>query len=607
MRIILFFLLVVFVSSQVVDPRWGVPAYVEPGGWFNVTLNAAISVKSISLTAPGVEIAVRDYKVRDNVISVRVPSDAPTGLYDLVINGGELYEPKSVWVAKISGPLRIVQFTDAHMGVELDMASVYRLIHGVLLANLGPYDVVFFTGDQVDVGGLNWHYSLFVKYASMITKPIFVIPGNHEYAGDDPLENYRRFVGPPVWYRVVGPYLIVGLTSGFNGFLTDDVVDFYERVLTRFPDKVKIVLIHHPPMYIRDRHVVETYRGPQDVDRLARDPTGRSPFYVVYTSYLQNRPAYEKFLDLTIRHRVALVMSGHVHSGNSTVVINGTIFVTTRPLGGAIGTSHGFRSYVVYPDGRVEVGREVWTYKNFAVITYGSKAAQIYVDSELVRGEVSLDLPHGFAGLRAFQGSAELVKVEKHPLGKYDRYTFRLDGKPLWFAVGEYTPSPVVRIERILPRSPAPGDVVTITIRAEDSNVGVPYLVINGSRVLASYIEEQPVYIYRFQYRGPTVVQISTPDGAPQTIQIGQPTTPPPTTPPVTTPPPITTPPPTTPITTPTPTTPPPTILPVTTTPPTTPVVTTKPSAELFPVEVAILVILFVVGIAIALLRLKRF
>lgn len=89
--------------------------------------------------------------------------------------------------------------------------------------------------------------------------------------------------------------------------------------------------------------------------------------------YLQNRGAYEKFIDLTIRHRVSLVISGHVHSGNSTVVIDGTYFVTTRTLGGSIDTSHGFREVVVYPDGRVEVGEEVLTYKNFAVVTWGSR------------------------------------------------------------------------------------------------------------------------------------------------------------------------------------------------------------------------------------------
>lgn len=85
----------------------------------------------------------------------------------------------------MTGPLRIIQLTDIHVGVEPDMASVYRLTHVALYASSGPYDVVFLTGDLADVGDQPWQYALLVRYASTITKPIFAIPGNHDYAGDD--------------------------------------------------------------------------------------------------------------------------------------------------------------------------------------------------------------------------------------------------------------------------------------------------------------------------------------------------------------------------------------------------------------------------------------
>jgi 3',5'-cyclic AMP phosphodiesterase CpdA len=525
-----------------------------------------------------------------------------------VINGGEIYEPKAVWVGNVTGPLRILQLTDVHVGVILDMASLYRLIHGVLYANSAPVDVVFFTGDHADVGGQPWHHILFVRYASMITKPVFVVPGDHDH-----LVNYRKYQGLPYWYRVVGPYLIIGLDTGFNGYLTDEQVKFYESVLARHPDKVKIVLMHHPPFYLRNSYVVETYRGPQDIDRLSRDPTGRRPFYLVYTSYLQNRPAFEKFLNLTFRYRVAVVMSGHVHGGNSTIIINGTYFVTTRTLGGAIGTSHGFRTYIVYPNGTVKVDPEVLTYRKFAVVTWGSKAAQIYIDSDMVSGTLAIDLPGDYAGVKALNGTAELVKAEKHPLGKYNRYVLKLSGQPIWVVVGEYAPAPKITVEEILPRNPTPGDVVTVTIRAEDPNVGIPFLVINGTRVLASYLEEQPVYLYRFTYKSPTTLTIQAPGGTPITIQIGQPTptqTTPAITPTATTP---TAPTPTpTPTTTPTPTpTPSPTVAVSTSTPVaatptvTSPAVTAAPSG--LPVEVVALVAIAVVGaVVLALLARKK-
>jgi 3',5'-cyclic AMP phosphodiesterase CpdA len=443
-----------------------------------------------------------------------------------VINGGEIYEPKAVWVGNVTGPLRILQFTDVHVGVELDMASLYRLIHGVLYANSAPVDVVFFTGDHADVGGQPWHHILFVRYASMITKPVFVVPGNHEHAGDDSLVNYRKYQGLPYWYRVVGPYLIIGLNSGFDGYLTDEQVKFYESVLKKYPDKVKIVLVHHPPFYLLNSYVVETYRGPQDIDRLSRDPTGRRPYYLVYTSYLQNRPAFEKFLDLTIRYtgrlsRVRPRARRQLHRSHKRHLLR-----NHQDPGRLHSTSHGFRTYVVYPNGTVKVDPEVLTYRKFAVVTWGSKAAQIYIDSDLVPGTLAVDLPGDYAGVKALNGTAELVKAEKHPLGKYTRYVIKLSGQPIWVVVGQYAPAPKITVEEILPRSPTPGDVVTLTIRAEDPNVGIPFLVINGTRVLAFYLEEQPVYFfYRFTYRSPTTVLIQAPGGTPITIQIGQPTT----------------------------------------------------------------------------------
>lgn len=624
MKSLLFLILAVFflAAASVVDPRWGAPAYVTPGGTFNITLDAPASLTSVVLAAPGRPLVpLQVVAAAGDVYVVKVPADAPLGLYDLVINSGEIYEPKAVWVGNVTGPLRVFQMTDEHIGVELDMASVYRLIHAVLLANSGPYDVVFITGDQADVGGQVWHHTLFVRYASSITKPIFVIPGNHDHAGDDALVNYRRFVGPPVWYRVVGPYLIIGLDSGYNGYLTDDQVKFYEEALKKFPDKVKVVLIHHPPFYLKDAYVVETYRGPQDVDRLNKDPTGRRSYYLVYTSYLQNRPAFEKFLNLTIRYKVSLVLSGHVHSGNSTVVLNGTYFVTTRTLGGSIDTSHGFRTFTIYPDGTVEVGREVWTYKNFAVLTWGTKAAQLFIDSDLVKGLLVLDLPGNFTGVKALQGSAQLVKTEQHPLGRYTRYYLDVSGKPVWLAVGDYAPAPSIVVERVMPRSPTPGDLVTLSVRADDPNVGVPFLLINGTRILASYLEEKPVYIYKFKYSAPVALEIAPPGGQPVKVQIGQPpatTTPKATS---TTPPPTTTQPATptttaaqttqtTPAATPPPVTTTPTRPPVTTTqPPTTPSATiaTAAAGGGFPAEVLVLVLIVAVGaVAIAAVSRRR-
>lgn len=215
-------------------------------------------------------------------------------------------------------------------------------------------------------------------------------------------------------------------------------------------------------------------------------------------------------------------MAGHVHPGNSTVVINGTYFVTTRTLGGSVDTSHGFRTYVVYPDGRVQINPETLTYKNYAVVAQGTNAAQIYADSDLLPGTIAIDLPGQYQGLKALNGTAQLVEAKKHPLTKYTRYYISIVGKPIWLAIGDYAPALTLSVEKIMPRSLTHGDVVTITIKAEDPNVGTSFLTVDGKKILASYPGEQPVYQYRFRYDKPTTLQIQAPGGQPTTVQIGQ-------------------------------------------------------------------------------------
>ncbi len=256
------------------------------------------------------------------------------------------------------------------------------------------------------------------------------------------------------------------------------------------------------------------------------------------------------------------------------------------------------------------------------MVTWGSKAAQIYIDSDLVSGALAVDLPGDYAGVKALNGTAELVKTERHPLGKYNRYVIKLSGQPIWVVVGEYAPAPKITVEEILPRSPTPGDEVTLIIRAEDPNVGIPFLVINGTRVLASYLEEQPSYLYRFTYTSPTTLTIQAPGGTPITIHIGQPT--PTQTTPTTSPTdatqPTTTPTPTTPTPTPTPTTAPtptptpsptvavPTSTPTAATPTvTSPAVTAAPAAPSgLPVEVVALVAIAVVGAVVLALPARK-
>lgn len=142
---------------------------------------------------------------------------------------------------------------------------------------------------------------------------------------------------------------------------------------------------------------------------------------------------------------------------------------------------------------------------------------------------LTIDLPGLYRGFLVHNGSAQLLEVKTHPLDKYHRYVIKVSKTPFWFTVGEFSPAPVITVERIIPRSPELGDIVTIIARAEDLNIGVPFIYIDGKRVLASYVEERPVYFYRFKYDGPRTIELIAPGGRPQLIEIRGPATPQPT------------------------------------------------------------------------------
>ena len=162
---------------------------------------------------------------------------------------------------------------------------------------------------------------------------------------------------------------------------------------------------------------------------------------------------------------------------------------------------------------------------------------------------------------------------------------------PFWFTVGEFSPAPVITVERVIPRSPELGDIVTIIARAEDLNIGVPFIYIDGKRVLASYVEERPVYFYRFEYDGPRTIELIAPGGRPPSSEAQRLRCPPPSpTIPATTP---ATP---TQTTTPTPTQ----------TPTTTPIIETPTAATGIPLEVLVLLTIAAVGAVVVALARRR-
>jgi hypothetical protein len=70
-------------AVSIVDPKWGTPIYVTPGGSFNITLDTPAAVNSVALAAPGAPLIQLKFAVSGNVITANVPPTRRLGCMTL--------------------------------------------------------------------------------------------------------------------------------------------------------------------------------------------------------------------------------------------------------------------------------------------------------------------------------------------------------------------------------------------------------------------------------------------------------------------------------------------------------------------------------------------
>jgi len=341
-------------EARVVDPRYSVPVAVLPGQAFNATLAGAESVAGAWLLAPGANVSLRVVGTWLQggrlVVQLEAPEGAEPGLYDLCFGaGGVVCEPRSVWVLEREPEkLSIAHLTDVHVEVVVEgVRSTLYFETAVNLVNSLPVDVVVFTGDNVDIGGDISSLKVFRSLTNRVVKPTFVVPGNHDHAQTDERSfeelYYGVRVGPANWYRVVGPFLIVGLDTGYAGYVDSSQLKWLEGVLAAHAGKVKVLLMHHP--LFRANLFREINGSWREIEKL-------QPY--LYASWANRIDEARELLKLIEEYGVSAVLAGHVHT-DGLVVYNGrTWFVTTVTACGS-GEYRGFKVVEVGRDGSVKV------------------------------------------------------------------------------------------------------------------------------------------------------------------------------------------------------------------------------------------------------------
>jgi 3',5'-cyclic-AMP phosphodiesterase len=165
----------------------------------------------------------------------------------------------------------ICQLTDLHVrplgrpANRVSETNVFteRALRAVAAFTPAP-DVVMLTGDLTEAGLLEEYANLAGMLRRHLTRPVFVIPGNHDRRNtlreglghlrgvtDDP--HYIQYAIDDYPVRLV--MLDTVVPGAAHGHLNQDQLHFLDRTLAAAPDKPTIVAMHHPPFLCGIAHM----------------------------------------------------------------------------------------------------------------------------------------------------------------------------------------------------------------------------------------------------------------------------------------------------------------------------------------------------------------
>ncbi|WP_297093436.1 metallophosphoesterase [Thermococcus sp.] len=339
-----------------IQPLPGTPAIGMPGDVIEIYPAEGVTIQGLQIVSIlhgpyNLEIVGTD----NGIVKAKIPEDAAPDVYFLVVKSdkGEVTIPNGVWVMKKAPTvLKIAQGSDLHVTSGSKMGFVcgdyfQKSITGILEYCKSPValhsytatdsfmtyygmvgadgenviNIILVTGDDVDTNGDREGYVLLdraILHATAAGTPLITVKGNH----DHPPTYYSKYVGPRYFYRVIGDFLIIGLDSrGEERHPEMEQLQWMEKVLQDHPDKIPIVLVHHPFWYISRQNggVVENLTAFDDNDwqqikKLASwDWVGRNGEYEDIARY---------FLQLVEKYNVRLVLSGHIHRDKPVLYID---------------------------------------------------------------------------------------------------------------------------------------------------------------------------------------------------------------------------------------------------------------------------------------------
>ena len=540
-------------------PLPGVPAIGLPGDTIEIHPAEGVTIEKLEI----VSILHGPYELQilgseNGVVKAKIPENVEPDVYFLTVKSdkGEVTIPNGVWVMKeYPKVLKIAHGSDLHVTSGSKMGFVCgeyfqksipeilkycddpRPMHSYTAADSfmtyyamvdgKEVNLIVSTGDDVDTNGDKKGYQLFdraVLYGTATGMPFISIKGNH----DHPPTYYSKYVGPRYFYEVIGDFLIIGLDSrGEERHPEMEQLQWMEEVLKAHPDKIVIVLVHHPFWYKTDEGKYGTIKGftafdDNDWQALMKyvswDWAGREGQYQDIARY---------FLQLVEKYDVKLVLAGHIHHDKPILYIDKEgkehWFYTLTTTGAPDKTSnppsdadikkgyktpswYGSQVVYVYENGTVEFPlagdvlhpgiSSLPVPQKFVVLRQvGEEGSAIHFFNDLdepVSGPLVLEVPEG-AKIDPEATSLTYEVIAEREIG--GNYYMLLNvtvpvGESQIVAVKEKdTEKPTVEFGYISPRRPRPGSLIKVFFEAND-NVGIKSAkveLIENGKVVATY------------------------------------------------------------------------------------------------------------------------
>jgi 3',5'-cyclic AMP phosphodiesterase CpdA len=347
---------------KILYPLSSFPVIVKKGGNFTIDFQSRDFENFYAYIRTAYEPIVDKIKLEIGKISktgktwhatVFVPLNTPEELYNLTVyteNNDELNFYNSIRAVKVLNKFpenfSFIHIADLHIGdlrgfrenikETIGWKSVKKCIEEVNLIN--P-DFVIISGDLVFGQLYPFEYSREYKICyDMIQSfdvPTFLCPGNHDgyfKFGEDGFDFWKEYFGPLNYSFNFGNYHFIAINSydwspikrrailfvplTWGGYISDDQLNWIEEDLNKKNANMTFMFLHHNPLW-----------------------DTKSESLLRFEYYNRNELCL-----LIEKYKVNMVLAGHVHYDNVTI-LNDTIYLTTTTPESSISAEDGYWGY----------------------------------------------------------------------------------------------------------------------------------------------------------------------------------------------------------------------------------------------------------------------